>query len=198
MRQLVPGVGFEPTRPSKGQRILSPQCLPFHHPGTDTILGDWPAFGSPFSNGRLTKTKRQSGIAFIILGCLTALRVQKEALRLRAASAVAQWWSLCFPSRGSWACGPPSEMKVSARARPRSCGGTPPSQGGSTGSIPVGRSIAQHNASRRAVCVSERLDFQGRGSRVRAPSPAPDTISARVQSFSHVRPRFCVPGVSCL
>jgi hypothetical protein len=28
----VPGVGFEPTRP-RGQRILSPPCLPFHHPG---------------------------------------------------------------------------------------------------------------------------------------------------------------------
>jgi hypothetical protein len=30
--QLVPGVGFEPTRPC-GQRIVSPPCLPFHHPG---------------------------------------------------------------------------------------------------------------------------------------------------------------------
>jgi hypothetical protein len=64
-------------------------------------------------------------------------------------------------------------MKVSARARPRCCGGTPPSQGGSTGSIPVGRSTAQHNASPSVVLVSERLDFQGRGSRVRSPSPAP-------------------------
>src|SRR3954453_19479357 len=29
---LVPGAGFEPARPC-GQRILSPPCLPFHHPG---------------------------------------------------------------------------------------------------------------------------------------------------------------------
>jgi hypothetical protein len=84
--------------------------------------------------------------------------------------------NLIFPSRGSWACGPPPEMKVSARARPRCCGGTPPSQGGSTGSIPVGRSTAQHNASPSVVLVSERLDFQGRGSRVRSPSPAPTPI----------------------
>jgi hypothetical protein len=76
---------------------------------------------------------------------------------------------ICLPSRGSWASGPPPEMKVSARARPRCCGGTPPSQGGSTGSIPVCRSTAQHNASPSAVLVSETLDFQGRGSRVRIP-----------------------------
>jgi hypothetical protein len=89
--------------------------------------------------------------------------------------------NLIFPSRGSWACGPPPEMKVSARARPRCCGGTPPSQGGSTGSIPVGRSTAQHNASPSPVSVSERLDFQGRGSRVRSPSPAPgiDSLTRR-------------------
>ena len=31
-RRLVPGVGFEPTRPC-GQGILSPQRLPFRHPG---------------------------------------------------------------------------------------------------------------------------------------------------------------------
>ena len=29
---LVPGEGFEPSRPF-GQRILSPQRLPFRHPG---------------------------------------------------------------------------------------------------------------------------------------------------------------------
>lgn len=31
-RNILPGVGLEPTRPY-GQGILSPQCLPFHHPG---------------------------------------------------------------------------------------------------------------------------------------------------------------------
>ncbi len=29
---MVPGAGLEPARPY-GQGILSPQCLPFHHPG---------------------------------------------------------------------------------------------------------------------------------------------------------------------
>lgn len=29
---MVPEVGLEPTR-SNEQRILSPLCLPFHHPG---------------------------------------------------------------------------------------------------------------------------------------------------------------------
>jgi hypothetical protein len=29
---MVPGEGVEPSRPF-GQRILSPLCLPFHHPG---------------------------------------------------------------------------------------------------------------------------------------------------------------------
>ena len=29
---MVPGVGLEPTSPC-GQRILSPSCIPFHHPG---------------------------------------------------------------------------------------------------------------------------------------------------------------------
>jgi hypothetical protein len=30
--RAVPGEGFEPSRP-RGQRILNPPCLPFHHPG---------------------------------------------------------------------------------------------------------------------------------------------------------------------
>jgi hypothetical protein len=30
----MPGVGFEPTRTLKVQRILSPQRLPFRHPGS--------------------------------------------------------------------------------------------------------------------------------------------------------------------
>lgn len=38
---LVPGEGFEPSRPW-GWGILSPLCLPFHHPGTHICL---------FSNG---------------------------------------------------------------------------------------------------------------------------------------------------
>ena len=33
---LVPGAGFEPAR-SYDQRILSPQRLPFRHPGTKVI-----------------------------------------------------------------------------------------------------------------------------------------------------------------
>jgi hypothetical protein len=35
--RAMPGVGVEPTRPF-GQRILSPPCLPFHHPG-DVVAG---------------------------------------------------------------------------------------------------------------------------------------------------------------
>ena len=31
-RRMVPGVGLEPTR-SYLQGILSPSCIPFHHPG---------------------------------------------------------------------------------------------------------------------------------------------------------------------
>ena len=32
----VPGAGLEPARP-RGQRILSPPCLPFHHPGRGAV-----------------------------------------------------------------------------------------------------------------------------------------------------------------
>ncbi len=31
---IVPGAGLEPARFFNRQRILSPSCLPFHHPGT--------------------------------------------------------------------------------------------------------------------------------------------------------------------
>ena len=43
----VPGAGFEPARPC-GQRILSPPCLPFHHPGVGRqgrrshVVASWP------------------------------------------------------------------------------------------------------------------------------------------------------------
>ena len=36
----VPGAGLEPAQPN-GHRILSPACLPFHHPGIYFI---WPVF----------------------------------------------------------------------------------------------------------------------------------------------------------
>lgn len=40
-RSMVPGAGLEPARPY-GQGILSPQCLPFHHPGKGgvTVYGE--------------------------------------------------------------------------------------------------------------------------------------------------------------
>ncbi|MDB5254238.1 MAG: hypothetical protein JWL80_304 [Parcubacteria group bacterium] len=36
----VPGVGLEPTR-SCDQRILSPPCIPFHHPGMESLSTSW-------------------------------------------------------------------------------------------------------------------------------------------------------------
>lgn len=36
---MVPEVGLEPTR-SNEQRILSPLCLPFHHPGLKWLPGN--------------------------------------------------------------------------------------------------------------------------------------------------------------
>lgn len=36
---IVPGAGLEPARFFNRQRILSPSCLPFHHPGTEDKSG---------------------------------------------------------------------------------------------------------------------------------------------------------------
>ena len=44
---IMPGVGFEPTRPF-GQRILSPPRLPFRHPGRGQT---WPSSRSVASAG---------------------------------------------------------------------------------------------------------------------------------------------------
>ena len=41
-RRLVPGAGLEPARPLS-QGILSPQRLPFRHPGVATITGEFPS-----------------------------------------------------------------------------------------------------------------------------------------------------------
>ena len=64
---LVPGEGFEPSRPF-GQRILSPQRLPFRHPGaikakSDARLVDTRRAAQPDDFARL----RQNGKDGLVL-----------------------------------------------------------------------------------------------------------------------------------
>src|SRR3989344_5695834 len=57
---LVLGVGLEPTRPC-GQRILSPPCIPFHHPSfREARAGIAPAYKSFVSLGEIPRSGTDS------------------------------------------------------------------------------------------------------------------------------------------
>ena len=69
---MVPGAGFEPARPCE-QWILSPSCLPFHHPGG----GIEPNLG-PVSDKRPKRLRRLLSFGALV-AAIAAFRHRKLA-----------------------------------------------------------------------------------------------------------------------
>ena len=68
----MPGAGFEPARPCE-QWILSPPCLPFHHPGGS----DEPNLG-PMSEKRPKRLRRLLSLG-VVVAVIAAIRSRKLA-----------------------------------------------------------------------------------------------------------------------
>jgi hypothetical protein len=76
----MPGVGLEPTSRYR-QRILSPPCLPFHHPGDIAAAGTLNA--TTASSGRL-KSNASHGLFIGLCARATALRMCHYPMPIRS------------------------------------------------------------------------------------------------------------------
>ena len=84
IEKLVPRAGVEPARPF-GQRILSPQRLPFRHPGTAVKIA-WPhsvnKYTSPslarLSQPALHKRRSHCGVIFRTNSALTLVSDRQQ------------------------------------------------------------------------------------------------------------------------